>query len=137
MNTWRDRHQFRPWCRSPTGWGGPADGGYEPNKRKRAKTSKPKLRDGVMKRGGTWCLPHPRQGPETGVSRPRRVGGFPTEDEAKAAPTRRASKHAAVSTSTATRSPSPNTSTAAFWKAALGWRRTHGVCVLRPIQDAQ
>ncbi|GLY79715.1 site-specific integrase [Actinoallomurus iriomotensis] len=57
----------------------------EPNNRKRAKKGKPKLRDGVMKRGSTWSYVVRVKDPETGVSKPRWVGGFATEDEAKAA----------------------------------------------------
>ena len=55
------------------------------NNRKRAKTSKPKLRDGVMKRGNTWSYVIRVKDPETGVSKPRWVGGFETEEDAKAA----------------------------------------------------
>lgn len=49
------------------------------------KQSKPKLRDGVMKRGTTWSYVIRVKDPETGVSKPRWVGGFATEDDAKAA----------------------------------------------------
>src|ERR1700735_4204483 len=44
-----------------------------------------RLRDGVMRRGRTWCYVIRVKDPETGVSKPRWVGGFPTEDDAKAA----------------------------------------------------
>jgi len=44
-----------------------------------------KLRDGVMKRGKTWSYVIRVPAPETGVSKPKWVGGFATEDEAKAA----------------------------------------------------
>ena len=44
-----------------------------------------KLRDGVMKRGKTWSYVIRVPDPETGVSKPKWVGGFATEDEAKAA----------------------------------------------------
>jgi integrase len=44
-----------------------------------------KLRSGVMKRGRTWSYVVRIKDPQTGVSRPRWVGGFATEDEAKAA----------------------------------------------------
>jgi integrase len=44
-----------------------------------------RLRDGVMRRGRTWCYVIRVKDPETGVSKPRWVGGFVTEDEAKAA----------------------------------------------------
>jgi integrase len=57
----------------------------EPNRRKRTRTSKPKLRDGVMKRGGTWSYVIRVKDPATGVSRPRWVGGFATDEDAKAA----------------------------------------------------
>jgi integrase len=57
----------------------------EPNRRKRAKKSKPKLRDGVMKRGNTWSYVIRVKDPETGVSKPRWVGGFESEEDAKAA----------------------------------------------------
>jgi integrase len=38
-----------------------------------------------MRRGRTWCYVIRVKDPETGVSKPRWVGGFATEDEAKAA----------------------------------------------------
>ena len=57
----------------------------EPKPRKSAKTSKPKLRDGVLKRGNTWSYVIRVKDEETGVSRPRWVGGFDTEEDAKAA----------------------------------------------------
>ncbi|MDP9396428.1 MAG: site-specific integrase [Actinomycetota bacterium] len=43
------------------------------------------VRDGVIKRGGTWSYVIRAQDPTTGRSRPRWVGGFPTEAAAKAA----------------------------------------------------
>lgn len=55
----------------------------EPGKRR--KGHKPKLRDGVMKRGRTWSYVIRVTDPETGVSKPKWVGGFATEDEAKEA----------------------------------------------------
>ena len=45
----------------------------------------PRLRDGVMKRGTTWSYVIRVKDPETGVSKPRWVGGFATEEDAKAA----------------------------------------------------
>ncbi len=48
-------------------------------------SAKPKLRDGVMKRGTTWSYVIRVKDPETGVSKPRWVGGFATEQDAKAA----------------------------------------------------
>jgi integrase len=57
----------------------------EPTRRKQAKKDKPKLRDGVTKRGSSWSYVIRVKDPETGVSRPRWVGGFATEDDAKAA----------------------------------------------------
>jgi integrase len=47
--------------------------------------SSPRLRDGVMKRGHTWSYVIRVKDAETGVSKPRWVGGFPTDDDAKAA----------------------------------------------------
>ena len=44
-----------------------------------------RLRDGVMKRGRTWSYVVRVKDPETGVSKPRWVGGYATEEEAKAA----------------------------------------------------
>lgn len=44
-----------------------------------------KLRDGVIKRGDTWSYVIRVPDPETGVTRPRWVGGFATEEDAKAA----------------------------------------------------
>jgi integrase len=60
---------------------GPA---YEPACRKPSRNA-PKLRDGVVKRGRTWSYVIRVKDPETGVSKPRWVGGFATEQEAKAA----------------------------------------------------
>ena len=45
----------------------------------------PKLRDGVMKRGATWSYVTRVRDTETGISKPRWVGGYATEEEAKAA----------------------------------------------------
>ena len=45
----------------------------------------PKLRDGVVKRGNTWSYVIRVKDPETGISKPKWVGGFATEEEAKAA----------------------------------------------------
>ena len=45
----------------------------------------PRLRDGVIKRGGSWSYVIRVRDPATGVSKPRWVGGFETEDAAKAA----------------------------------------------------
>jgi integrase len=49
------------------------------------KPKAPKLRDGVMKRGGTWSYVIRVTDPETGLSKPKWVGGYPTEDDAKEA----------------------------------------------------
>ena len=43
------------------------------------------VRDGLVKRGSTWSFVIRVADPETGRSKPRWVGGFPTEAEAKAA----------------------------------------------------
>jgi integrase len=45
----------------------------------------PRLRDGVMKRGTTWSYVIRVKDAETGISKPRWVGGFATEHDAKAA----------------------------------------------------
>ena len=45
----------------------------------------PRPRDGVMKRGTTWSYVIRVKDPETGISKPRWVGGFATEQDAKAA----------------------------------------------------
>ncbi len=45
----------------------------------------PRLRDGVIKRGGSWSYVIRVPDPATGVSKPRWVGGFDTEQAAKAA----------------------------------------------------
>ena len=45
----------------------------------------PKLRDGVMKRGVTWSYVIRVKDTGTGISKPRWVGGYATEQEAKAA----------------------------------------------------
>jgi integrase len=56
-----------------------------PETKHRARKPKPKLRDGIMKRGSTWSYVIRVTDPETGLSKPRWVGGFPTEEDAKAA----------------------------------------------------
>ena len=45
----------------------------------------PKLRDGVIKRGGSWSYVIRVPDPATGATRPKWVGGFDTEEAAKAA----------------------------------------------------
>ena len=45
----------------------------------------PKLRDGVMKRGNTWSYVIRVKDPDTGISKPKWVSGFATEEEAEAA----------------------------------------------------
>jgi integrase len=52
---------------------------------RKSRGSAAKLRDGVMKRGHRWSYVIRVKDPQTGVSKPRWVGGFATEDEAKAA----------------------------------------------------
>ncbi len=42
----------------------------------------PRLRDGVMKRGTTWSYVIRVKDPETGISKPRWVGSFATEQDA-------------------------------------------------------
>jgi integrase len=49
------------------------------------RTRSPKVRDGVVKRGKTWSYVVRVKDPGTGVSKPRWVGGFATEADAKAA----------------------------------------------------
>lgn len=61
-----------------------SDNPRKPSKSKPA-TNRPKLRDGVMKRGNTWSYVIRVTDPETGVSKPKWVGGFRTEDDAKEA----------------------------------------------------
>jgi integrase len=43
------------------------------------------VRDGIVKRGKTWSYVVRVKDPETGLSRPRWVGGFASEADAKAA----------------------------------------------------
>ena len=45
----------------------------------------PRLRDGVIKRGGSWSYVIRVPDPATGVTKPKWVGGFATEEDAKAA----------------------------------------------------
>src|SRR5215510_6057491 len=45
----------------------------------------PRLRDGVIKRGGSWSYVIRVPDPATGATRPKWVGGFDTEEAAKAA----------------------------------------------------
>ena len=66
----------------PTNTAASAD---EPGRRKDKRKNATKLRDGVMKRGSTWSYVIRVKDPETGVSKPRWVGGFATEETAKAA----------------------------------------------------
>ena len=54
-------------------------------RQKTPRKSGPKLRDGVMKRGNTWSYVIRVNDPGTGISKPKWVGGFATEGEAKAA----------------------------------------------------
>ena len=56
-----------------------------PDRRKGKRRNATKLRDGVMKRGTTWSYVIRVRDPETGISKPRWVGGFATEEAAKAA----------------------------------------------------
>jgi integrase len=46
------------------------------------RTNTPRLRDGVMKRGTTWSYVIRVKDHETGISKPRWVGGFATEHDA-------------------------------------------------------
>src|SRR5215472_5139101 len=57
----------------------------EPRRRTRTRKNATKLRQGVVKRGKTWSYVIRVKDPETGISRPRWVGGFATEEAAKAA----------------------------------------------------
>ncbi|GAA2136563.1 tyrosine-type recombinase/integrase [Actinomadura napierensis] len=56
-----------------------------PDEPRKPAKNQPKLRDGVMKRGKTWYYVIRVTDPETGISKPKWVGGFPTEDDAKEA----------------------------------------------------
>jgi hypothetical protein len=56
-----------------------------PDTHRKPRRNTPRLRDGVMKRGSTWSYVIRVKDPETGISKPRWVGGFATEQEAKAA----------------------------------------------------
>ncbi|MFF3668533.1 tyrosine-type recombinase/integrase [Microtetraspora malaysiensis] len=57
----------------------------DPESGKKGPKSSSKLRDGVMKRGTTWYYVIRVKDRETGESKPKWVGGFATEDDAKAA----------------------------------------------------
>src|SRR5688572_1547990 len=52
---------------------------------RRAACPRPKMRDGVVRRGETWTYVIRTRDRTTGRSRPRWVGGFSTEAAAKAA----------------------------------------------------
>jgi Arm domain-containing DNA-binding protein len=65
----------------------------------------PRLRDGVMKRGQTWSYVIRVKDPETGISKPKWVGGFATEQAAKAARDQARVKAHHGRTSTAAQSP--------------------------------
>jgi integrase len=60
----------------------PAD---QPGGKRSSRSNAAKLRGGVMKRGRSWSYVIRIKDAETGGSRPRWVGGFATEEEAKAA----------------------------------------------------
>ena len=62
-----------------------SDNAVQPSRRKTPGKSTAKLRDGVMKRGSTWSYVIRVPDPSTGTSKPRWVGGFGTEEAAKAA----------------------------------------------------
>jgi integrase len=51
----------------------------------RSKLYEPRLRDGVIKRGASWSYVIRVPDPATGLTKPRWVGGFATEQDAKAA----------------------------------------------------
>jgi integrase len=57
----------------------------KPTSTKGPRQNAARLRDGVMKRGQTWSYVIRVKDPETGISKPRWVGGFATEQAAKAA----------------------------------------------------
>lgn len=63
----------------------PAESADDPGRRKGKRRNATKLRQGVVKRGHTWSYVIRVKDPETGTSRPRWVGGFATEEAAKAA----------------------------------------------------
>jgi integrase len=63
----------------------PPDPADQRGRRRSSRSNAGKLRDGVMKRGSAWSYVIRVKDPETGVSRPRWVGRFATEEEAKAA----------------------------------------------------
>jgi hypothetical protein len=58
---------------------------HEPARSKDPRKNPSRLRDGVMKRGQTWSYVIRVKDPETGISKPKWVGGFATEQAAKAA----------------------------------------------------
>jgi integrase len=57
----------------------------KPTRSKGPRQNAARLRDGVMKRGQTWSYVIRVKDPETGISKPKWVGGFATEQAAKAA----------------------------------------------------
>jgi integrase len=57
----------------------------KPSRLKGKRRGPSRLRDGVVKRGSTWSYVIRVKDPEKGTSRPRWVGGFATEEAAKAA----------------------------------------------------
>jgi integrase len=63
----------------------PAASADEPGRRKGKRKNATKLRDDVMKRGSSWSYVIRVKDAETGISRPRWVGGFANEEAAKAA----------------------------------------------------
>jgi len=54
-------------------------------RQKKPRKNTSRLRDGVMKRGNTWSYVIRVKDPDTGISKPKWVSGFATEEEAKAA----------------------------------------------------
>lgn len=62
-----------------------ADTADQSGRRRSSRSNAAKLRGGVMKRGRSWSYVIRVKDPETGVTKPRWVGGFATEEAAKAA----------------------------------------------------
>jgi integrase len=57
--------------------------GSSPDEPSRGKDNRPKVHGGVVKRGSTWSYVIRVTDPNTGVSKPKWVGGFATEADAK------------------------------------------------------
>ena len=89
----------------------------------------PRLRDGVIKRGASWSYVIRVPDPATGMSRPKWVGGFENEADAKAARMKLAFVSDAASTSTAPHRLSQNTCQSGSMRMPLPLSRRRSLAI--------